>query len=173
MLHELFITHCINEGWLRKDGSNLNSNGTSYIINISTQYIRSTCITPPKNTHILSKINDDKNKTKNLYKILKSLTKLKDDNPVPSTESPSDLPNNFLDFFLNKKQKPKNSFRMQIHINHTIGNIQNSLVLLHWKKWNTQHHQKNESNNLYRGPLQYQISTIIQGHNLRCHHHHC
>ena len=58
-----------------------------------------------KETHISSKLNDNKNKTRNLYKILKSLTKLKDENPMPPTESPSDLPIKFADFFLNKIDK--------------------------------------------------------------------
>ena len=86
---------------------------------------------PSNKTHILSKINDNKSKTRNLNKILKLLTQLKDENPVPPIESPSDLPNKFLDFFLNKIPKPKNSFRTQIHINPTLGNVQNSLLLLH------------------------------------------
>ena len=46
-----------------------------------------------KKTHISFRINDNKSKTGKLYKILKSLTKLKDENPMPPTESPSDLPN--------------------------------------------------------------------------------
>ena len=58
-----------------------------------------------KKTHIMSKLNDDKNKTSNLYKIFRSLTKLKDENPMPPTESPSELPNKFADFFLNKIEK--------------------------------------------------------------------
>ena len=53
------------------------------------------------------------------------------------TESPSDLPNKFADFFLKKKEKKsKNSFMTQIHINHSIGNVQNSLALFLWKKIN-------------------------------------
>ena len=47
-----------------------------------------------RKTHISSKLNDNTNKTRNLYKILKSSTKLKDKNPIPPTESPSDLPKN-------------------------------------------------------------------------------
>ena len=90
---------------------------------------KNTCITPK--THILCKINDNENKTRNLYKIFKSLTKLKDDNLMPPIESPSDLPNKFTDFFLNKIKNPKNSFKTRIHINHTIENVQNSLVFLH------------------------------------------
>ena len=58
-----------------------------------------------KKIHILSKLNDDKNNTRNLYKILRSLTKLEDENPMPLNESPSDLPNKFADFFLNKIEK--------------------------------------------------------------------
>ena len=60
--------------------------------------------------HISSKINDNKNKTRNLYKTIKSLTKLKDENPMPPTESQPDLPNKFADFFLNKIQKVKEQF---------------------------------------------------------------
>ena len=67
---------------------------------INSLYKKHLCHT--KITHILIKLNDNKNKTRNLYKILRSLTKLKDENPVPPTESPSDLPNKFTDFFLNK-----------------------------------------------------------------------
>ena len=63
-----------------------------------------------KKAHISSKLNDNKNKTRNLYKILKSLTILKDENPMPPTESPSDLPNKFADFFLNKIEKIKEQF---------------------------------------------------------------
>ena len=63
-----------------------------------------------KKTHISSKLNDNKNKTRDLYKILKSLTKLKDENPMPPTESPSELPNKFADFFLNKIEKIKEQF---------------------------------------------------------------
>ena len=43
-----------------------------------------------------------KNKTRNLYSILRSLTKQKEENPMPSTGSPSDVPDTFADFFLNK-----------------------------------------------------------------------
>ena len=64
-----------------------------------------------KKTHISSKLNYNKNKTRNLYKKLKSSTKLKDKNPMPSTKSPSDLPNKFADFFLNKIEK----IREQVH----------------------------------------------------------
>ena len=64
-----------------------------------------------KKSHISSQINDNKNKTRNLYKILTSITKLKDDNPMPPTESPSDLPNKFEDFFLNKIQRIKEQFQ--------------------------------------------------------------
>ena len=63
-----------------------------------------------KKMHISSKLNDNKNKSRNLYKIHKSLTKLKDENPMPPTESPSDLPNKFADFFLNKMVKIKEQF---------------------------------------------------------------
>ena len=61
-------------------------------------------------THILSKLNDNENKARNLYKILRSLTKLEDANPMQSTESPSDLPDKFTDFFLNKIKKIREQF---------------------------------------------------------------
>ena len=70
---------------------------------------------PTKKTHILCKLIDNKYKTRNLYKILRSLTKLKDENPMPPTESPSELPNKFADFFLNKIEK----IREQIHDQNT------------------------------------------------------
>ena len=66
-----------------------------------------------KKTHILSKLNDNKNKTRNLYKTLRSLTKLEDENPMPPTEYPSDLPNKFVNFFLNKIEKIREQFHDQ------------------------------------------------------------
>ena len=53
------------------------------------------------------------NKTRNLYKILRSLTKLEDKNPMPPNESPSDLPNEFTDFFLNKIEISREQFHDQ------------------------------------------------------------
>ena len=126
-----------------------------------------------KKTHILSKLNDNKNKTRNLYKILKSLTKLKDENPMPPTESPSDLPNKFADFFLKNRKKSETNFMTKIHIHHTIGNAQDSLASCLWKGIKYSASSKYEPKNLYHGSLQYQISTRVQGNNLRCHHHHC
>ena len=52
--------------------------------------------------YILSKLNGTENKAKNLYMILRLLTNPKDANPMPLTKSPSDLPDKFADFFLNK-----------------------------------------------------------------------
>ena len=69
-----------------------------------------------KKMHILIKLNDTKNKAKNLYRILRSLTKPKDANPMPSTKSPSDLPDKFADFFLNKIRK----IREQCHDTDTV-----------------------------------------------------
>ena len=66
-----------------------------------------------KKTHVLSKLNYNKNKTRNLYKILRSLTKLEGENPMPPTESPSDLPNKFADFFLSKIEKIREQFHDQ------------------------------------------------------------
>ena len=66
-----------------------------------------------KKTHILSKLKDDENKARNLYKILRSLTKLEDANPMPLTESPSYLPDKFTDFFLNKIKKIGEQFHDQ------------------------------------------------------------
>ena len=68
-----------------------------------------------KKTNILQELNDKKkkNKTRNLYNILKSLTKQKEENPMPSTGSPSDVPDTFADFFLNKIQKIREQFHNQ------------------------------------------------------------
>ena len=71
------------------------------------------CLHHAKKTHILYKWNDKKNKTRNLYNILRSLTKQKEENPMPPTESPSDIPNIFADFFLNKIQKIREQFHGQ------------------------------------------------------------
>ena len=60
-----------------------------------------------KKTSILHELNDNKNKTRNLYNILRSLTKKKEENPMPSTGSPPDIPDTFADFFLNKIKKNK------------------------------------------------------------------
>ena len=66
-----------------------------------------------KKTHILYKLNDNKNRTRNLYNILRLLTKQKEENPMLPTESPSDVPNIFADFFLNKIQKIREWFHGQ------------------------------------------------------------
>ena len=50
---------------------------------------------------------------RNLYNILRSLTKQKEENPMPPTESPSDVPDIFADFFLNKIQKIREQFHSQ------------------------------------------------------------
>ena len=68
--------------------------------------------TPVSLQKILSTIND-KNKSSNLYKMLKSVTKLMGDNQVPCTESPLDLPDKFVDFFLNIMPKIKVHFQEQ------------------------------------------------------------
>ena len=64
-----------------------------------------------KKTSILNELNDNKNKTRNLYNILRSLTKQKEENPMPSTGSPSDVPDTFADFFLNKIKKIREQFQ--------------------------------------------------------------
>ena len=66
-----------------------------------------------KKTSILHELNDNKNKTKNLHNILRSLTKQKEENPMPSTRTPSDVPNTFADFFLNKIKKIREQFQNQ------------------------------------------------------------
>ena len=66
-----------------------------------------------KKTSILSELNDNKNKTRNLYNILRSLTKQKDENPMPSTGCLSDVPDTFADFFLNKIEKIREQFQNQ------------------------------------------------------------
>ena len=87
-----------------------------------------------KKTHILNKLNDNKNKTRNLYNILRSLTKLKEENAMPPTESSSDVPKKFADFFLNKIQKIREQFHGQSTKSHITGNAQNSVVSCLWKK---------------------------------------
>ena len=74
--------------------------------------------------HILSKLNDIENKAKNLYKILRSLTKPKDANPMSSTESPSDLPDKFTDFFFNKIRKIREKF-------HDVDTVKTYLSEMH------------------------------------------
>ena len=66
-----------------------------------------------KKTSILNELNDNKNKTRNLYNILRSLTKQKDENPMPSSGCPSDVPDTFADFFLNKIKKIREQFQNQ------------------------------------------------------------
>ena len=64
-----------------------------------------------KKTSILHELNDNKHKTRNLYNILRSLTKQKEENPMPSTGCPSDVPDTFADFFLNKIKKIREQFQ--------------------------------------------------------------
>ena len=66
-----------------------------------------------KKTNILQELNDNKNKTRNLYNILRSLTKQKEENPMPSTGSPSEVPDICADFFLNKIPKIREQFHNQ------------------------------------------------------------
>ena len=93
----------------------------------------------PKKMHILSKLNDNENKARNLYKILRLLTKPEDANPMPLTESPSDLPHIFADFFLNKIKKIREQFcdeniQKTYHRKHTSFN-----AFLQMDSRNTQH----------------------------------
>ena len=87
-----------------------------------------------KKIHILHKLNDTKNKTRNLYNILRTLTKQKEENPMPSTKSPSNVPNIFADFFLNEIQKIREQFHDKSQKRHTTGNAQKSLVSSLWRK---------------------------------------
>ena len=66
-----------------------------------------------KKTHTPHKLNDNKTKTRNLYNILRLLTKQKEENPMPPAEPPSDVPNIFANFFLNKIQKIREQFHDQ------------------------------------------------------------
>ena len=66
-----------------------------------------------KKTNIIYELNDNKNKTRNLYNILRSLTKQKEENPMPSTGSPSNVPDTFAGFFVNKIQKIRELFHNQ------------------------------------------------------------
>ena len=77
-----------------------------------------------KKTSIQHELNDNKNKTRNLYNILRSLTKQKEENSMPSTGSPSDVPDTFADFFLNKIKKSGNSFKIRAQKGNTPGNAQ-------------------------------------------------
>ena len=97
-----------NKGWLRKGGSNQKNMKTSWINTISKKHLHHA-----KKTHILYKLKDNKNRTRNLYNILKLLTKQKKENPMPPTEPPSEVPNIFADFFLNKIQKIREQFHSQ------------------------------------------------------------
>ena len=92
---------------------------------------------------------------------------------MPSTDCPSDLPDIFADFFLNKIEKIREEFPDQHTHNSYHRNcaaftgfvpLERDEILSIIKKY--------ESNNLHHGSLHYQISTKIQRNNLRCHHHH-
>ena len=75
-----------------------------------------------KKTHILSRLIDNENKARNLYKILRSLTKPEDANPLPQIEPPSVLPDKFADLFFNKIRKIENSSATKTHRKHTTEN---------------------------------------------------
>ena len=77
-----------------------------------------------KKSSILNELNDNKNKTRNLYNILRSLTKQKEENPVPSTGSPSEVPDTFADLFLNKIKKSGNSLKITVHKGNTSEDAQ-------------------------------------------------
>ena len=85
------------------------------------------------------KLNYNEKKVRNLYKILRSLTKLKDANPMPLMEPPSDLPDKFADFFINKIKKIREQFCNQNTQKNTTGNAQVSIASCHWieKKYST------------------------------------
>ena len=93
---------------------------------------------------------------------------------MPPTKSPSNLPNKFADFFLNKIQK----IREQFHAPNTHKSYHRKCTKFTSyfpleKDEILSIIKNNEPNDLYHGSLQYKISTKIQGHNLRLHHHHC
>ena len=86
-----------NEGWLRTGGLNPKEHEDLQEYKcINTIYKKH--LHHAKKTHIQYKLNDNKNRTRNLYNILILLTKQKSENPMPPTESPSDVPNIFADF---------------------------------------------------------------------------
>ena len=69
---------------------------------------------------------------------------------MPPTESPSNIPNIFADFFLNKIQKNQGKISWPEHKKV----ISQEMLKIHWvpasgKGEKTQHHQKYESNNLH------------------------
>ena len=66
-----------------------------------------------KKTNILHELNDNKKETRNLYNILRALTKQKEENPMSSTRSPSNVPDTFAHFFLNKIKKIREQFHNQ------------------------------------------------------------
>ena len=66
-----------------------------------------------KKTSILHELNNNKNKTRNLYNILRSLTKQKGENPMPSTRP--DVRDIFADFFLNKIKKNQGTVSKSEH----------------------------------------------------------
>ena len=60
--------------------------------------------------HRVSKLMTLKIRPKSCIGFLRLLTKPKDANPMPWTESPSDLPDKFTDFFFNKIRKIREQF---------------------------------------------------------------
>ena len=98
-----------NVGWLKGGGSNRkNHEDLLEYKRLNTIYKKH--LYHAKKKIILNELNDNKNKTRNLYNILRSLTKQKEENPMPSTGSPSDVPDTFADFFLNKIKKIREQF---------------------------------------------------------------
>ena len=112
-----------NEGWLRGGGLNQKIMKTYWNTSDSIQYTKS-YLHHAKKTNILHTLNDNKNKTKNLCNILRSLTKQKEENPMPSTRSQSDVSDTFADFFLNKIKKIREQFQNQSTKGNTPGNAQ-------------------------------------------------
>ena len=126
-----------------------------------------------KKTHVLHKLNDNKNKTRNLYNILRLLTKQKEENPMSPTESPSDIPNIFANFFLNKIQKIWESFHGQSTKKSYHRKCSKFTGFLPLEKEEILNIIKNMNpTTCIIWSLQSYISIKVQRNNTRCYHHH-
>ena len=51
---------------------------------------------------------------------------------IHTLKTPSDLPDKFADFFLNKIRKIREQFHKKVHKGYTIGNAQVSMLSCQW-----------------------------------------
>ena len=125
-----------------------------------------------KKTHKLSKLNDNENKARDLYKILRLLTKLEDVNPMPLTESPSDLPDKCAYFFLNKIKKIREQFHdqnIQKSYHRKFSGFNSFLPLDREEILNII--KNKEPTTCIMDPCKTKFLSKGQGNNSRCHHH--